>query len=490
MNTTLSKRLLHVPHSMCDTFEERAVDMDIVLPDYIPEISAVLKCSLRPFITSRSQNGDRCTVDGTSEVRILYVDEDRKTVHGYVATQPFHVSFPCENAIHNFVTAKTDYVNCRALSSRRLDIHGAFRVFLRAVGVEEIGVYAPSVQQNVFCDTKTIQCMLPVFETEKSIVIEERIDCGTSVDRFAFADAAVVSVDVKPLVNKMIVKGTLRAKLVCSNGESHPSMIQEIPFSQIVDADGASDRWRCCADVQVGEMDVHLQTSDNNVPILIMHAKLRICVRCYDTAEETVVMDAYSIHAPLLCEMTPIRYMPVSDVKFACQTFSAQTDLPDRVADVLQLWGEVKSCERHENEWKLCIVLSMIARDDDGSLAYYERTVDVNDMRNAPDTATMFRLVWIEGAVIGHTLRMQMELESCNDSLVTQTESVVCDTVEEDKSPYVKSNAAIRIVYADVGESVWEIAKANHACVEDILAENELSDMVITSPTMLMIPMM
>ena len=489
MNANVSKCSLRTPQTVCNTFEERAVDMDVVLPDYVPEISAVLKCSLRPYVTSRSQSGDRYVVDGVSEVRVLYVTEDRKTIHCYTACQPFHVSFTCDKAIHNMVRIKTDYVHCRALAPRRLDVHGAFRVFLNAIGESSVAVYSPPAQSDVFCRTKDICVMLPICETEKCFVLEEYVDVGNVMDRFSFAEVTIVSTEVKSLVNKIIVKGTARVKAVGTQGNTHHTWIHEIPFSQIVDVEGVCDRWRCNADVQIGECDIHLQTAENGTLSLVLRAKLSACVRCYETVEETVVTDAYSVRAPLLCELTPLNYLPDKELVTASQTVSTQIDLPESVCDLVQLWAELKSFEQIGKTFNMCVSLSMIAANTEGELAYYERTVDVSGACTS-EGALSLRLIGVEGAVSGHNLRIQLETAWCDECFETVSESVVCNAVAEERNPYVKSNATIRIVYAEAGDSLWEIAKTHHACMQDVMEENDLSDSVIHVPTMLMIPMM
>ena len=126
-----------------DGFDERPVDMDFVLPDYDPDIAAVLKCQLTPLVQSQQINGDRVLVDGMATMRVMYLDEARRCVRSCEFSQPFSSSFTVANMVPGAcvqVTTKTDYVNCRATSSRRLDVHGAFSVKLRvtAAGGQEI----------------------------------------------------------------------------------------------------------------------------------------------------------------------------------------------------------------------------------------------------------------------------------------------------------------------------------------------------------------
>ena len=61
-----------------DDVEERPVDGDFVLPDYLPEITAILKCRMRPVVQSHQISGDRVIADGTVYLQLLYLDEERR----------------------------------------------------------------------------------------------------------------------------------------------------------------------------------------------------------------------------------------------------------------------------------------------------------------------------------------------------------------------------------------------------------------------------
>lgn len=134
MDFKVMNKAISTNETLFDDFDERPVDCDFVLPDYCPDIAAVLKCTLKPVIQSKQLSGDRMLVDGQANIRVMYLDEARKCVRCCEFSQPFTSTFavksmglnPCVRA-----TAKTDYVNCRATSPRRLDVHGAFTVKLK-----------------------------------------------------------------------------------------------------------------------------------------------------------------------------------------------------------------------------------------------------------------------------------------------------------------------------------------------------------------------
>lgn len=482
---------IRVSKQLCHEFEEKAVDVDILLPDYCPAVSAILKCMMRPVVTARFQSGDRYSVDGMTVIRILYMSEDRAAVHCHEMSQPFSVSFRSTGAVHHFVDIKTDYVNCRATGPRRFDIHGAFRVYLNAMGVGEVTAFADPETRDVFCQTRSVPCTIPLCEAEKSFMLDETIDLGASADRLLYGDMILHSCDYKALNNKMIVKGTVEVKAVYAKDEQTVTSSHEIPFSQIVDVEGLHDGWLCRVAVTVGESECYLQSNERGGSVLGVRAKLMACVFCSQNETVDVVLDAYSADYPLVCETMPLQVVAQGETQTVRSTVQQVTSIPEGVTQLLDIWGELKSYERKDADaMNCCILVGMIACDASGQPGYYERTIDCEITGDNTSGDAMARLIQLNGTLADGGLRVRAEMEIGGCSSERHDLTVVSKVVRDHQQPYTKCPAAIRIVYAAAGETLWEIAKQHHASVSDILAENDLTEEEIAVPTMLMIPML
>ncbi|MBQ3094714.1 MAG: DUF3794 domain-containing protein, partial [Clostridia bacterium] len=468
-----AKCALRMPKCVCDEFEERAVDMDVVLPDYCPEIAAILKCSMRPIITARFQSGDRYTVDGVTLLRVLYLTDDRAEVHCYEATQPFSIGFHSEEAVHHLLEVKPDYVHCRAVGPRRVDIHGAFRVYLKEFAEQSVQVFCDPQESDVFCKTTPIVCTVPVSENEKSFLVSDIVDLGAQADRLIYSDASVISSEVKVLTNKLILKGVLGVKaLLCRDG--HTSChTQEIPFSQIMDVPGLCEEWTCDVDVNVGENETVLQRAENGSCLLAVDCKLTAYARCGETQAYAAVLDAYSVKRPLLCETMPLHLSQKQTLSEQRRTLHSTAALPEKTQEIVDLWGDLKNYEYKDGTLTCCVAVGFIARDSDGYVEYYERTVDMELSCEACAKPQRAQLVRVSGVVNGNALHVQADILLC-DCVAEQTVHAVSQVVEDVQHPYPRNAATIRIVYADPGQTVWEIAKAHRSCVQDIVAENDL----------------
>jgi hypothetical protein len=102
----------------CREALEQPIECDITLPEYLPDIQRVLKCSLTAHISSVQKTGDRVTADGTGRLSVLYMSDTGK-LQCLEQGVPFSRFFEnraveeCECCVR----AKTEYVNCRAVSA-------------------------------------------------------------------------------------------------------------------------------------------------------------------------------------------------------------------------------------------------------------------------------------------------------------------------------------------------------------------------------------
>ena len=62
----------------CREALEQPIECDITLPEYLPDIQRVLKCSLTAHISSVQKTGDRVTADGTGRLSVLYMSDTGK----------------------------------------------------------------------------------------------------------------------------------------------------------------------------------------------------------------------------------------------------------------------------------------------------------------------------------------------------------------------------------------------------------------------------
>ncbi|HIW73538.1 MAG TPA: DUF3794 domain-containing protein [Firmicutes bacterium] len=507
MDFKVINKTVAVPETLFDGFDERPVDCDFVLPDYYPDIAAVLKCTLRPVVQSKQLSGDRMLVDGVAVIQVLYLDEARQCVRCCEFTKPFTSTFPVKPGSGMpcaWVSAKTDYCNCRATSPRRLDIHGAFSVRLKLQGEGGADVVSGLTGDTVYTRKNTVSYSVPAASAEKAFTLSEMLELGQgkpAAEMLVRGDAVPVLNDCKLLANKIIIKGDLMLKnlYVFDAGTGETQQVRhEIPFSQIIDVEGLDEEWQCDVRLNVVSSEIQIVPNQNGENRLLeVNVKLLACVQCYRSGLAEVVTDAYSTCCPLNLETRRLDTECLKAVRHSDSTIKETLDLPeDGASQILDIWCEAspvsEACEDGRTVITGRMTISMLAKDAQGLVSYFERPGDFTlEYDDACDTAESdIRVTDVDYSMAGAgKVEIRADLSVTRRCYTADSFSAVTAASADEDAAFPAERAALKIYYANSGESLWEIAKACHTSMDAVMEENALAGDVLTKDSMLLVPL-
>lgn len=506
MDLKVVNKAVAVCETLFDDFDERPVDCDFVLPDYCPDIAAVLKCTLKPVIQQKQLSGDRLLVDGQAVIRVMYLDEGRKCVRCCEFSQPFTSTFAvpsmgpgaCVRA-----TAKTDYVNCRATSPRRLDVHGAFTVKLKITAEGGHNIVTNAKGNGLYTRCTPVSYTVPAASAEKTFTVSEVLDLGAGkppAETLIRAEAVPILTDCKLLANKAILKGDILLKNLYASDVSAGNMEQvrhEIPFSQIVDVDGLNDEWQCEVFLDILSSDIHISVNQNGESCLLsVSIKIAAQIQCYRSGAAEVVTDAYSALCPLKLETARLDTRHLTAVRRETSVLKETFELPpDGVSEIVDVWCEatplVQRCEEGKAYIDGRLLISMLARDPGGAVAYYERPADFTlEFEERCDSMTAdLHVMEVEYAILGGKVELRLELDVVRCCYADDGCMAVTALAADEGAAFPKEKAALKICYAGAGESIWDIAKCCRTSMEAVMEENGLSGEVLSENTMLLVPL-
>ena len=156
MNYDVSKSSLSEKKLCFEGCKEIPLDIDFTLTDYCPDVQKIIKCLIKPNINSRNISGGQINIEGTAQIKILYIDADAQILRCCENSVPFSGSIDIknnpENAIlHTFI--KTEYINCRAVSPRKIDLHGALsicsKVYEKSISEISNSVSGKDIEQKI-----------------------------------------------------------------------------------------------------------------------------------------------------------------------------------------------------------------------------------------------------------------------------------------------------------------------------------------------------
>ena len=259
---------------------EQPIDLDIALPDYCPDISRMLKCQAVPQITARSLTGERLTVEGSTIIRVFYADEEGR-LRCCELSSAFSSEFDLKTTPQQpvvFTDIRVDFVNCRAVTRRRIDLHCAFTVTAHVwgeqrqellTGLQGSGVHTRTVPIPVSNHLASVQ--QPIVLTEEFMPESGRA-APESILRFS-AQGRVT--DSRAVAGKMMIKGEMEVQVLyetdAAQGETDTAVFT-LPFSQIVDMDGLDGDAVCSARLEVLSVQVRLESGNTSA---VFEAELR-----------------------------------------------------------------------------------------------------------------------------------------------------------------------------------------------------------------------
>ena len=156
---------------------EQPIDIEFTLPEYCPDISKIFKCKTATRIASKSLNDKSITIDGSICITVLYCDTNNKLC-SYEYQYPFNKVRETDvetNGCELYANAKTDYINCRAVSGRKVDIHGAATINLKLFCRKCKTIVSDIDDCNIEARRSTVPATSPMGYAEKYILIEEEI---------------------------------------------------------------------------------------------------------------------------------------------------------------------------------------------------------------------------------------------------------------------------------------------------------------------------
>ena len=506
MDMQLTYRGVCVDEPLYNDSVEQAIDCEFTLPDYCPDIQKILKCTLVPKINSCLVSNNLITVDGTAYITLLYCSKEQGELRGYEVPVSFSKNLDtksdCSGA-NVSATIKTDYVNCRAVNERKLDIHGAATLHLSVTKCME----KDAVSDSTCSDIQIRKTTMPICETigcrTKQFTVHEELELGQSngsLLNIIKYDAEAVFDSCKTVTNKAVVKGSLCIRLLyLSEDQRYEKAQTEFPLNQIVELDGLTEDAATFVKMDVCACELKPYTNaDGECRSIMISVKVNITVCGSNAREEQLVTDAYCTRYAL--EPTKEKLLIRQSIEDASCTFNVKSNLQINcgVGDIIDIWCMVvNSSFSYENGELVCrgtVNAGVLATDASGSCSYYEKPFDFEHRRQmqhpfSESDLTLRAENCSYSISSDETVEMRCDLQlSGTTSYLQQTNLITDLTLHEDQPKQLGDLPAMTLYFANAGESVWDIAVRYNTAADVIMEQNKLTGDVLTADKMLLIP--
>ena len=490
---------------------EQAVDIELTLPDYCPDIGRLLKCRLTPMITSRQVNFDSLTVEGNARISVLYLDDREKKIRCCERDYPFKASVPYDDTAENvrlLAEAKVDYVNCRALSQRKLDIHGAFTVHMTAVCgrqselVSDVEGGSLRLRRESRSISTLVCCTQTGFDLSEAIELGEGKAPISSVIR----SCAVLCIDEMTSVpGKLLVKGSAEFGMVyCTEQDADPEKLAySIPFNQFFDVPGIDEHCQCDLCLNCDALDVSLRTdSDGEYRRVDVDIRVTADITAYRDADVTWISDVYSVDYEVICAEKQMKLEKLCGTGMDRAVFRQSVDTGDvKIAGVCDVWAWVLDSRSNYRDGRIAVngnmAVCMLLRDAAKGVVYVEKNVRFDcalPINRQPCGSAVRPECRVGVRNCGYTVtgdsRLELQVEFClSGALYEDIPVKLIDAVELDESrPKPPENRPAAVLYfAEPGEELWNIAREYNSSVESIRQDNGIDGDTVDEGRMLIV---
>lgn len=512
MNYDVSKESIPVRVLDFEGCQEIPIDLDFSLPDYCPDIQRILKCQVCPNITTRNISGDRLNIEGSANVRLIYLDADNMNIRCCENSSPFSCSIDIKCSPENAValtSARTEYINCRAVSPRKIDIHGAFTICAKIYSKNSMNIISSISGKDIEQKIEKVTCSNLTSMGQQQFSINETLEPGEnkpSPEVIIKSEISAIINDYKIMPNKIVAKGEISLKILyLSDIESGKLENAEytVPISQIVDVPGIDDDSKYVIDAEILSHEETLQSgSSPDSNLISTDIKVAITVTAYNEKETQIVSDVYSTDYNLETENKTITLNKLSEIIKDNLTHKESIDLPGtNISKIVDLWSDNYSAKTVSGEEKPIVNIKMnicfIALDENNMPFYIERILDFNqNIDSSENFENSVSEINVSPISIGYNISEGNKLDiKANLSIYgaiysPQKHNMVTAAQSDETVPGDKdTSASLTIYYASEGEPLWDIARKYYTSVNAIKRENDISEDKVPTSSMLLIPM-
>lgn len=508
MKLNLDTQPIGLFENIYESTAEQSLDADINLPDYCPEIQRILKCVVTANVCSVHNNSGRVTTDANAVIRLIYVGENGKT-SAYEQTYPLQKIVESNNITSDSavsVRINTDYVNCRAVNPRRVDIRAMLTFVFKAMKKrsENILCHASGAGIQTLANKHTFASLTGI--CEKPFSMSEVIEIGENkqpvfqiINVFAVANAG----EVKIISNKALIKGELSLKIhyFAEENGAVECVEHSMPISQIIEIDGIGEtdisgiRLAVCSCEAVPKAD-----SSGDIRLIDLNAVISAFMAVFEEADVNIISDAYSTEYDLKTVCKNIDILECNDkIETSFTNKVIFESIGVSVNNVIAAWcSDIKYAFTVKDN--NCVIngsyqATVIYKDTDNQTGIIQKSVDFDyshKLKNNAERINCHGSVSLSAcscAVTGDS-RLEMKTEitasvlvlSCSNKKYISSVEILNETCKKE------NNCALTVYFCDKGENVWNIAKKYNTTVDAIMCENELKSDCVENGGMLLIP--
>ena len=439
----------------CTAKAELPLETELLISDYLPPVQRIVKCFAKPVVLQKQLAPGRLTLEGYLRCTVYYQGEEGaglcQTEQKLPFTKALELPSFAATAWTACVEGQTEYLNCRAVNPRRIEVRGA---------------YGLVVSVHAQLSTEVITALSEGGIEQKPVTL-------AGVRR-----------------GKAVAKGVLH--VLCgwrAEGDAAlRSQTADLPFNQILDADGLSEDCRClCVLEPVGFAAAEGETTEDGAASTTLTATAMLRLSGWRPYQLQCVADAFSTRFETTLTPQTLATESLHCALDETTVLRGSGPLPDAGAHILACFASFGPVSLTRQEGRAVLtaraVVSAFAENTLGEMECYEKALDYALPLSAdlPPATDAYPECWLsvqdlQCASAGGALEVSLTVRAEGAVLARQTASLVGAVELGDPLAPADPEVSLRICYAQPGEELFAIARRYHVSPGQMLAANDLPD--------------
>ena len=474
----------------CTVKAELPLETEILISDYLPPVFKLVKCFAKPVVLQKQLQPGKLTLEGYLRCTVYYQGEEDAGLCQTEQKLPFNkvlelpeFSFTAWTAQ---VESQTEYLNCRSVNSRRIEVRGAVGLVAAVHTQLKTEVITALSDGGVEQKLTTLNGVRRAAVLEKLVTVEGELSFPSQPEAILDIAGTATVRDLKILNGKAVAKGDLTVLCAWRAEGDHAlqSLRLELPFNQVLDVDGLSEDCRClCVAEPVG---FTVAQGEGDAPSTLS-ATLMLRLRAWRPYQLQCVADAFSTRFETELTAQKVQTETLLCALNETTTLTGSGPLPDAGAKILACFASIGPAQLVEQEsgWALSarVVVTAFGENSLSELESYEKTLELSLplKAEAPSDAELYPECWfstedLQCSCAGGALEVSVTVR-VEGAVLSRSETVCVGGIElgEALKP-ADPDVSLRIYYAQAGEELFAIAKHYYVSPGQMLAATELAE--------------
>lgn len=499
MEMQLKKEAISINETVMRDMSQLLVEGDIIVPDIRPDMAKVLQIDATAMVSEIISSDSTADIAGKVNLSILYVpDGDSRPVCSISTSMDFksQVENPAINASSRCMAeADIAHVEFTMLNSRKLAVRILVEAQVKCMHENAIELISDiendcpiEIQKDEMEVYSVVSSAHNKFSMRETLDFPSGNPSAVSVLKI---DTKITDKDTRAVTGKMVVKGSVSLCTLYVSAENNIEFMEhELPFTEVIDVDGASDNSISDLDLWVCQTEFGLRADvDGDMRLLDVDLLFGVNITLMQNSKIDVISDCFCPGKMMVCERQNHKFDIMAGQGKTQHTIREIMNMPEDMPEVVTVYNIITKpyiTDTVTQKGKVVVTGIVDAYalylSDSATMPInsykkqldFSCTIDIDGMDESMDCE-----VKAEVAHAGYNLTSAGEVEVRTTlnlwaKAIKETQIPVLINAFFDEDFALPQRFGIIIYFVQPGDSLWNIAKRYHVPINALIEINKL----------------